>query len=215
ILVMRPELFDELTKIWPVRYYQEALNEIASFQANGGRVFLDGRETTEFRDEMRQGMFLPIRGQRFTVVLDNTIAETQPTVGVFESEIYVVPMNVLGGIPVTYLETFNYNAGNVREVVGFGGLNNSRYTTSDGGRFLWWSSYTNTCVDWRWLLEYRLILRTPQIAGRIQNIRYQPLVKSRSWDPDDTSFFFDGGVNSYAGSSYYNDWSSDAYVIGA
>jgi hypothetical protein len=215
VLVMRPELFDEITKVWVVRYYQEVLTDIGNF--TNGRAVLDARDQTTMRDQLRNERFLPIRGQRVRVILDDTIAEdtnitnANLALGQYASDIYFVPMTVLGGVPVTYLEAFNYNNGNVRAFTDFLGINTSDFNTSDAGRFLWWSAYTNTCLEYRWLTEFRAIMRTPQLAGRIQNVAYEPLQHTRSWDTD-SAYFFDGGRTNTLINSYYTEYSTSTPV---
>lgn len=217
VIVMRPEAFDEIAKVWPIRYYVEALEAMGQY--TNGRVSLDARETTEMRDDMRNNLFLPVRGKRRRVVLDNTIVEDNVTTtgnllaGQYASDIYVVPLTVLGGIPVTYIEPFNYDAGNISAVKNFLGLDNSiAFRTSDGGKFLWWSHRTNTCLDYRWLTEFRVIMRTPQLAGRIENVAYQPLRHTRDWQTNSAYFVNGGRTNGGPISRYYTEYSTTTPV---
>ena len=46
--------------------------------------------------------------------------------------------------------------------------------------------------------EPRLLLRTPQIAARLTNLRYTPLSHERDWNPA-SSYFANGGRTNYIG----------------
>lgn len=215
-LVMRSNLFNELTKIWSTRYYEEALVAMSTF--TNGRAMLDARDATTYRDEMRNNFFLPIRGKRVRVIIDDTIAENNSTnaalpAGRYSSDIYFVPLTVLGSVPVTYIEPFNYNAQQINNFKNFMGLDNSiAFMTSDGGRFLWWSHRTGTCLDYRWVMEFRIILRTPQLAARITNVAYQPTIHTQDWNTD-SSYHTNGGRTNTPASSYYVAWTGSPVVI--
>ena len=214
-LVMRPELFDEIVKVWSVRYYEEALLAIAAY--GNGRVNVSAVDATEARDDMRRQKFLPIRGDRVPVILDNTIPEDNSTTaaipaGSFSSDIYLIPLTVLGSIPVTYLEAFNYDASRVQELLSFAGIEADAYTTSDNGRFLLWRHRTNVCIDIRWLTEFRIIMRTPQLAAKLQNVRYAPLQHTRDWNTD-SSYWVNGGRTNTAISGLYTEWGGSSPVV--
>jgi len=51
--------------------------------------------------------------------------------------------------------------------------------------------------------EPRIILKTPQLAARIQNVKYVPHQHLREPDPDG-AYFFKGGVSTRAPTSYYH-----------
>lgn len=215
-LVMRSNLFDELTKIWSTRYYEEALVAMGNF--TNGRALLDARDSTTMRDTMRNEFFLPIRGKRVRVIIDDTIFENNSTnaalpAGRYSSDIYFIPLTVLNGIPVTYIETFNYNAAEINRVKNFMGLDNSiAFMTSDNGRFLWWSHRTNTCLDYRWVMEFRIIMRTPQLAARLQNVAYQPIIHTPDWQTD-SSYHVNGGRTNSPTSTFYTAWTGSPVVI--
>lgn len=196
VLVMSPALFQEVTKVWPCAYYTAGcVNTSAS---NSGVV--DLRDQTELRDQMRQGQYLLLRGKQVPVVLDDAVTETDNGSGTFTSSIYYVPLRVLGGRPVTYLEYFDASMpGGPLEFArvfapdGF-------FEVTNGGRYLWHKKPANNfCVQLMAMTQWRVILETPQIAGRITNIRYTPLRHTRTWDTSDASYYVDGGKTSRAG----------------
>lgn len=199
VLVMRRRLFWELTNVWPCAYNTFRCQGYFS-DTSGFNVTMSPTDLTNMRDAMRSGSYLLIDGEQVEVVQDSAIVETILPGGTFESDIYLVPLTVLGGTPVTYWNYINYDAP-------MGAMEAARllapgdsYSTSDGGRFLWHKKPpTNFCVAMIVKTEPRLILRTPQISSRWTNLRYTPMSHERSWDPDNTSYFVDGGRHDYIG----------------
>ena len=208
-ITMRRELFWELTAIWPCSYLTQ---RCVFLDSNGAeRVNVDGRDMVEFRDAMRTegGEFLLIDGFRFPVVIDDGIVEEDDSdnvnilAGQFASDIYFIPMTVLGGRPVTFMEYLDYNQGAMIAIQD--GRAGADFWT-DGGRFLWHKKPPlNWCLQWITKIEPRVILLTPQLAGRIQNVRYAPLQHTRDPFPDD-AYFVDGGETSRLGPSLFSDW---------
>src|SRR3990167_315358 len=188
-LVMRWALFYELTQAWPIAYYTQR-NTVTDLQAMTNN---NGRDLVEMRDSMRTGQYLMIDGQRVDVILDDAIAETEPVAGVFSSTIYFVPLTVLGNVPVTYLEHFNYDAPGAAMDAARVFAPDGSYYSSDSGRFLWHRKPpTNFCVQFLAKTEPRLLLLTPHLAGRLTNVRYSPLIHERGSFTND-AYFVDGG----------------------
>lgn len=213
-LYMRPELFDELVKIWPVEQFAEALTAIGAF-ANG-RVTMSGGETIELRDQMRNGMYLPLRGRMVPVVLDDTITETDVTnnnklsAGQYASDIYLIPTAVLGSMPVTYIQPFQQDNGIVQTAVTEGRL--TRTFTTDGGLFRWYVYENGPCTQWDVMTMFRVRCHMPQLAGRVQNVGYNPMAHLRSWNPD-SQYFADGGRTNSGQQSFYTIWSPTTPVV--
>lgn len=208
-IAMRPELFDELVKVFPVEQYLYALQAMEKF--TNGRVVVDASDATNLRNDMLTNSWLPIRGRRRRVILDDGIPELNVTTapqllaGQYASDIYVIPFTVMGGIPVTWWESFNYDNANLRAVLEMV-QNKEAVWTSDGGRFLFFTQRTSTCINICYRLEPRIIMRTPYLAGRLQNIAYAPLQHYRSAFPDN-SYFVDGGISYRTTGTYYSEWS--------
>lgn len=199
-LAMRWSAFYELTEIWPCVYSTYRCSQLGTGSTN----FVDNDRMNAMRAEMRgdmderTGQFLWIDDIRVPVVLDDGIAETQTAGSSFISTLYFVPLTVLGGIEVTYMEYLDYDAAN-------GALASAQmlapagfYTTSDGGRFLWHKPPpTHYCVQMEAKTESRLILRTPHIAGRLTGVKYTPVAHERDPFPDAPSYFVNGGSTSH------------------
>lgn len=206
-LAMSFGMFYELTEIWPVGYLTRSVTV-----PSGSTHFVDSSDVQRLRDGMRgdlytrNGQYLMIDGQQVPVVIDDAIPETEVGAGVFESDLYFVPLTVLGGTPVTYWEYFDYTVtGGALEAARILAPGESYYT-SDGGRFFWHKKPpTNFCVQVLAKTEPRLLLLTPYLAARISNVRYTPLEHERS-PFTESAYFADGGVTSRAGygPSYYS-----------
>lgn len=211
-IVMRPEAWEVVSRVVSVRQFNEALTQMGNF--NNGRLVVDGTDALTMRNEMRAGLYWPLRGRNIPVIIDDGITEqtvvTSPKLtqtGSWASDIYFVSKDVLGGIPTTYwkyLDHRNENSVALERLVG------TQSFTSDGGIFRWYINHKNGCVDLTVDFSPRLIVRTPQICGRIQNVAYMPMVHFPSSDPT-SSYFLDGGrTTGTAGTSFYAPWSTSA-----
>lgn len=214
-IYMRSQLFDEITKIWPLLYYQQLVAAAAT--TGTAARFNFGAEVMQLREDMRAQLFLPIRGVRVEVGLDDGIPErnnttnSQLAAGTFASDIYFVPLTVLGGIPVTYFEPFRQDNAITEAVIREGRVLNT--FTSDGGMFRWYTLQTRGCVQWDFVTQFRLVMRTPQLAGRIQNVGYAPLQHFRDAF-NDSSYFVNGGRTNYPSTpNYYAEWGGATPVV--
>lgn len=203
VFAMRAQMFYELSAVWPCAYLSYRCNP-----SSGATEFIDAQDAVRFRDEMRAGRYLLIDGERVEVVLDEGIAELDGNNsggsfpgGCFASDIYLIPMSVVGGRSVTFLEYFQYSNPSIQEALGNMVLGRIE------GAFLTWPRQTNQCVVWQTKVEPRLIMRTPWLAARLQNVVYCPVQHERQAFPDDP-YFANGGVTSRAGPSLYSLWQS-------
>jgi hypothetical protein len=209
IIAMREELFYEITAVWPCAYQTTGCTTFVNNGVNS--LVINASDQVAFRDEMRQGNYLMIDGERVEVVLDDGITELSSTdtnrvgTGCFASDVYFIPVTVRGGIAVTYFEYLDFQAGAMQEVADG---NYNSYFWTDGGIYLWHNKPpVNWCVQVEAKIEPRIVLRTPQLAGRIQNIQYCPLQHVRTpfsgdpYGPTGTQ-----GVSTRWGPSLYSDW---------
>lgn len=214
-LVMRPELFYEITRLWPCNYL--TYNCIFNTNADQARLNLDAGDVIEMRDAMRNGEYLVIGSQKVRVIPDAYMHEqgsaaitsgggTPADANSFASDIWVLPLRVAGNILGTYLEYYNFDASIQAAADMHMGPPNGPFWTTDNGRWLWnWKAHVNTCIQAVARARLRLILRTPQLAARIRNIQYTQLINARDVLPDD-SYYVDGGVTSRTSFIPYNEW---------
>lgn len=207
VIVMRPGLFWELTAIWACAYWTSRCQT-----SSGNQAVVDAADMIRMRDDMRNGNYLLVDGIRYNVILDNNIREKTNTTsssvqsGSFASDIYIVPLTVRGGVPVTYWEFYDYRQS--LEILNAGPLARNYFWT-DGGRYMWTlKPPANWCIQWQSKIEPRIILKTPHLAGRIQNVQYTMLQHERDVRPTDPYFVNGGHVGGRNLQPLYADWGS-------
>jgi len=204
VVVMRPQLFYELTAVWPILYNTDK----AGSAVTNSTVFVNGGEMVRERDAMRTGKYLMINGRRYDVITDPGIAEatniTNANVpaGSYASSIYFVPLTITGSFPVTYRQHKDYRAMQAPEL---GLLRNLQRFWTDDGVFSWAFEDNKWCVKLSAKTEQRIVLRTPQLAGRLDNVLYSPLQHLRDFDAD-SPYWSDGGVSLRATPAKYAAW---------
>lgn len=205
-LVMRPELWFELSAVWPCRY----LTHRCTVAAGTNPMVINDNVNVQIRDQMRDGKYIDINGRRYPVIEDDGIFEhnnannANVAAGSFASSLYFVPLVVRGNFPVTYWEYIDYR--NVAgELAALGSGRSQVPFWTDNGRYLWVYRDNSFCFDLQAKVEPRVVLRTPHLAGKIDNILYTPLSHLRDSDPD-SSYWKDGGVSFRTGSTNYAVW---------
>ena len=204
-LVMRPELWFELSACWPCRYLT---NRCTDFGTNTNAVVINDNVNVAMRDAMRNGLYIDINGNRYPVVLDTGIFEhtnannANLNPGEFASSIYFVPLTITGNFPVTYIEYVDYTAAQPDRALLQG---KEDWWWTDAGRFSWALEQVKWCWKFSLKTEPRIILRTPQLAGKIQYVKYSPLQHIREPFPD-SPYWMDGGVSLRPTSNPYAVW---------
>lgn len=201
VIVMSHSAFYEATKIWPCSYLTDGCSQLSG----NARLNVDAGDQIRMRDEMRgnmgnrTGQHLKMFGIDVPVIVDDAITENGIGSGVQSSSVYFVPITVLGGQPVTYMEYMDYNAiGVPKDAQRFAA--DGTFQTTDNGRFLLVKKPpTNVCVQLLAYTEPRLKLLTPYLAARIDRVAYSRLPNLRSGFPEDTAYFVNGGQTNYNG----------------
>lgn len=206
VIAMRPKLWWELTKVWPCSY----MTTVCSTTDSAFTYNIDMASQARFRDDMRSRNVLLVDGKEYEVILDDSIPErnqgneNRVQSGCFCSDIYILPMSVLGGRSVLYYEYLDYSNPQNAAVSGAGmGL----FSVTGGGAYLETASQKNWCIKWQAKIEPRLIFKTPQLSARIQNVAYCPLQNPPEPFPDDP-YYRNGGQTSRPGPSLYNPFTS-------
>jgi len=202
-IAMRPDLWQVLSECYPCAYNTNRCSNAVV----GGSVTIDGREMTLERDRMRQSMTIDINGYTYPVVTDigipeqTNIEDGNVPAGCYASSIFMIPLSIVGNFPVTYMEHVNYQAG-ARDV---SLLQGKEVFWTDRGRYSWALDSQLWCYELVAKIEPRVVLRTPQLAGRIDHVGYCPLQHTRVSDPS-SPYFFDGGVSIRATPSVHAVW---------
>lgn len=210
-IVMREPLFYALTEIWPCRYITYRCNNI-----DGANIDPIGSFSVEamvrMKNDMRNGQYLLIDNFQVPVIVDDCIMEENRAdngaipIGGFSSDIYMIPFSVRGGSYRTfYWEHFDYRNATLPDAA----LAKAAPTFfwSDAGVFLWGlKAPDNWCLEIISKIEPRLILRTPQLAGRLQNVVYVPLQHTDDPLPSQ-DYWTNGGVTTGRPfPSPYSEW---------
>lgn len=202
--VMNDSLFRMLTDYWPCVYATGRCYATNNDLSNT----VNALEMRRMSDEMYTGNFLWIDGMRVPVIRDNCLpynyngdgedADHGLDPGEFSSDIYLLPFTVRGGAQrVMFMEYFDYRT--AMSQIQMARLGDEFWT--DNGAWLWTFSRTNWCVNWKAKIEPRLRLKTPHLAGRLQNVKWVPIQKTRDTLPDDP-YFTDGGFRYLSNAPY-------------
>lgn len=214
-IVMRPELWWELSAVWPCSYFTSRCMAMS----NSSAVIVEASEQIKMRDDMRNNMYLLIDGIRYEVILDTGIpvesntTQNKVTSGCFASAIYIVPRTFRNGLAATYWEYVDYQRTAMTALQQAPGGAALSYWT-DGGRYLWHKQpEINWCIRWIGRVEPRVILPVPHLAGKLLNVQYCSMQNVRQPFPTDP-YFVGGGVSGRYGPSLYHDWNPNPGVQG-
>ena len=189
VIVTHPDLFYNLTAVWPCSYITDRCSVDSS---SGERLTASAEATTNMRNEMRNGSFLWVNGMRIPVVQISSVARTA-TGGGMNSPIYFIPLTALGR-KVTYIEGFDFNNADIREFANLAPDASARYDIQNGGLYAVASRQSDFCMEWVFAMRPRLVMRTPWLAWRIENVNYVMPGQhyTRHFDPSD-EYFRNGG----------------------
>ena len=212
VIVMRPELWFELSGCYPCSFLSNRCKDDTGAQI----AVMNDSTNVDMRDAMRAGMYIPINGRNYPVFVDtgiyeaNNINNANCAAGEYASSIYFVPLTIQGNFPVTYMEYLNYS-----EASGDRALLQGKedWWWTDNGFYSWSITQYKWCYTLHLKAEPRVILRTPQLSGKIQNVKYSPLQHLRSDDPS-SAYFMDGGVSMLTSGTRYAPWFPSGSVTG-
>jgi hypothetical protein len=194
VWMMRPELWYELSACWPCKYLT---NRCLTANVGANVAVINDDVNTRIKDEMRQGMFIDVNGIREPVVVDdgifehNNINNANVGAGTYASSIYYVPLTIAGGFPTTRIEYVDYRGAQMDRALLMG---KEDWWWTDAGMWSWAIEQIKWCYKLSLKTEQRIVLQTPQLAGRIDSVLYSPLQHLRSPDPA-SPYAFDGGVS--------------------
>ena len=162
---MRRDMFYAITENYPRSYLTIGNN--VNTDSNGERVIVSGSELVQFRDEMRRGKYLMIMGERVPVAIEQGIPKTAASNG-WSSAIYFIP-TMAAGQRVTYIEGFNQNNASVTELLAQA---NVSIEVLENGLWSAGAGQTGLGMELYFGMRPRLVMRTPQLAARIEDVVY-------------------------------------------
>lgn len=191
-IVCRKEQFRALTDIYANTY------ATTRFQSNtysaGLPLLQDATRTNDLRIEMLNGQYLIIEGEIVPVVFSDGVVLT-PTGGAnnYSADMYFVPMSWQGR-PLIRLEYFNLGNQYIAEWNGF--INPDRRRVINNGFYAMGYNTVSFCDEYLFASVMRLILETPFLAARIDNVEFSYLAQTRDPYPG-TSMYVNGGTSYY------------------
>jgi hypothetical protein len=175
-VVCRPDAWFELSSVWPCRY----MTNRCGTDGGSNPMVINDNVNVVMRDRMRNSMTIDINGNAYPVITDTGIFEhtnvnnANVPSGSYASSIYLVPLRARGNFPVTYWNTINYRLVQRQINVMGQGARHAPFWT-ENGRILWAFEDNNFCFKLKAKIEPRVVLRTPHLAVKLQNVRYTPL----------------------------------------
>lgn len=200
--VMRYQAFLSFTQIWPCAY-----NTYRCFNASpsGSSIVVDvsASEQNTMREEMRNGHYLLVDGERVPVICDSTLVESNIGAGNFLSDVYLLAIQsaTLGG-QLLYMDYFDYRGPfGMQDIISQLGPQDE-YRVSPDGRFaIFFMGGTAFCKQVMIRTRKRIVERAPFLCARLDDARYAVYQHEREWDPAG-SFYQDGGLTSFTGPTY-------------
>lgn len=184
-IVMRKEQFRPLTATWVCQY-----NTYRCSTSVAGVSFTDDlAEQNQMRRDMLNGQYLLIEGRPVPVVFSEGIPREGVGANHFKSDMYIVPVS-WQGLPLTRMEHFPMDNEDLTEFASFVDMD---IAVLNNGLFIAGTRSTALCKEYHFGAKMRLILETPFLAGRIDDVRYTFRAPIRNADPSDTYFYADGG----------------------
>lgn len=184
--IMRRELFRSLTDFYANTY---ATSRFQTNTLTAGTPIIQTDSANKLRLEMLNGQFLLVEGVPVPVLFSDGIVIAGQGNSTYESDIYYVPFE-WEGFPLINLEFFNMANLYADEYAGFVGMD--RYKVLNGGMYRVGYRSTGTCDEYHFTSRMRLILETPFLAGRIDNVSFAYYAATRDAMPG-SSFYVNGG----------------------
>lgn len=182
---MRKELFRSVVEVWACNYATYRCSV-----ANNG-VYQDARDTNGLRLEMMSGQYLLVDNVPIPVVFEEGIPQDSLGGNQFKSDMYIIPVS-WEGMPLVRMEYFPMDNQYIQEFSSFVG--SDQVGVINNGLYLIGNRHNGFCKEYLFGAKMRVILETPFLAGRVDDIRYTFRAPIRNADPTDTWYYADGGV---------------------
>lgn len=186
---MRPDQFRSLTEVWACTY-----GVYRCTSSNAGQPLLrDPGQIAAFRDQMFQGEYLLIDGDRVPVVLDDSIPRDVLANNTYKADIYLIPL-AWDGRQLLYAEYFDQANPQAMEFAQAPGFNAADTITLNDGLYRVFRYQTGACLQYDFWGQVRIIQDAPFLAARIDDVWYTSFYKQTDPIPG-MSYYTDGGVS--------------------
>lgn len=186
--VMRKELFRALVDTWSCNY-----STYRCSSTNAGQPYFNDVVTTnQLRLEMMNGQYILVDGMPVPVIFSEGIPQDSLGSNLFKSDLYFVPVS-WAGLPLLRAEYFDMNNQYLQEFATF--VATDKISTLNNGMYIAGYRDTGLCTEYHFAAKLRLILETPFLAGRVDDIRYTFRAPIRNSNPSDTWWTANGGVS--------------------
>jgi len=208
LCVMRPELWQIVSSLLPYQAIIATMMNASFPNATNYEVNIDGGSLVQERNAIRKAMVINLNGENVRVVEDDGIPESNNgndgncELGEFASDVYLLPLSFLGNRPAMRIDYKDYRFIGP-EIAATNDLIGAFYEASPDGRFSINVVQDGRCFKIQAETEPRFILKTPQLAARIQHVKYIPMQHLRVPDKE-SPYRFKGGISTRAPSSYYH-----------
>lgn len=186
--LMRYEAFSRIVEEYACNYATYRCTDGSA----GNPYNTDTTATNALRLQMMEGQYLLVDGRPIPVVFSEGIPQTYSG-GSFTSDIYLVPDSWMGR-KLTYLEFFPMDNQYAQTFNNF--VNGDGITVMNNGLWIAGENSTGLCKEYELGAKLRLIMETPFLAGRIDNISYTFTEPYRNALPG-SSFYADGPGHTY------------------
>lgn len=187
-IMMRSEFFRALTDVYACSY--------ATARCTNGAVgtpqIVDQTVINNLRLEMLGGQYLLIEGVKVPVVFSDGMQFSHVGTNQWVTGVYFVPIS-WAGRPLLRMEYFPMDNPYATEYYSF--LNAERYRILNNGMYLVGYRSTGMCDEYHFASSSRLILETPFLAARIDNINFTYNAQTESAYPGETTLYKNGGVS--------------------
>lgn len=131
--------------------------------------------------EMMNNMYIPVDNQRVPFVWDWSVPATyNAATDIWESDFFFVPLMDGVGDALTYVEYLPFNTVAASELFNTGGPSDEFMLFNNGMYVARRSSGENLCIIFKFHAQMRLVMRTPWLAGRVDNVDYNSSTPFRS-----------------------------------
>jgi hypothetical protein len=152
----------------------------------------DGQRLEELRQSMFNGQYLYIDGMQVPVVFSDGISRQVIGNNNFNADIFILPVRTSAGFPLIRGEYFDMGNQYIAELTGQVG--EVPAVPINNGMYLMGRRDNPSCLEYELSAKMRVILETPFLAARIDDVQYTFYAQQRDAYVGD-SFYSNGGIS--------------------